>query len=153
MGGITSWVRLRGYPNTIVGFLQGGTLQDRSGVQRSRRFHEEFLGEMGPFERYFLSCPSFLLSHPFDSNTPPQKTDPENLLTMLHTWASGDVSNQSPYNGDFAAAMRAIKAQMLVLPGKTDLYFPYVFSLPFLLLLFFNLLSIPSPLLSSNKPH
>lgn len=50
--------------------------------------------------------------------------DPENLLTMLHTWASGDVSNQSPYNGDFAAAMRAIKAQMLVLPGKTDLYFP-----------------------------
>ncbi|KAF5873380.1 putative homoserine acetyltransferase family protein [Botrytis fragariae] len=50
--------------------------------------------------------------------------DPENLLTMLHTWASGDVSNQSPYNGDFAAAMGAIKAQMLVLPGKTDLYFP-----------------------------
>ncbi|TGO43521.1 hypothetical protein BOTNAR_3541g00010 [Botryotinia narcissicola] len=34
--------------------------------------------------------------------------DPENLLTMLHTWASGDVSNQSPYNGDFAAAMGAI---------------------------------------------
>ncbi|KAI9645848.1 hypothetical protein NHQ30_005283 [Ciborinia camelliae] len=50
--------------------------------------------------------------------------DPENLLTMLHTWQAGDVSAQSPYDGDFAAAMGAIKAQMLVLPGKTDLYFP-----------------------------
>ncbi|ESZ96935.1 homoserine acetyltransferase family protein [Sclerotinia borealis F-4128] len=50
--------------------------------------------------------------------------DPENLLTMLYTWQSGDVSAQSPYNGDFPAAMKAIKAQMLVLPGKTDLYFP-----------------------------
>ncbi|KAG4029079.1 hypothetical protein MFRU_017g00180 [Monilinia fructicola] len=50
--------------------------------------------------------------------------DPENLLTMLHTWQSGDVSAQSPYNGDFAAALQAIQAQTLVLPGQTDLYFP-----------------------------
>jgi len=45
---------------------------------------------------------------------------------MLYTWQSGDVSKQEPYNGDFKAAMRAIKAKSLVLPGKTDLYFPYV---------------------------
>ncbi|APA10168.1 hypothetical protein sscle_06g049380 [Sclerotinia sclerotiorum 1980 UF-70] len=50
--------------------------------------------------------------------------DPENLLTMLHTWSSGDVSNQTPYNGDFSAAMNTIEAKMLVLPCKTDLYFP-----------------------------
>ncbi|TVY26324.1 putative acyltransferase, partial [Lachnellula hyalina] len=50
--------------------------------------------------------------------------DPENLLVMLYTWQSGDVSNQEPYNGDFKAAMQGIKAKMLVLPGKTDLYFP-----------------------------
>lgn len=50
--------------------------------------------------------------------------DPENLLVMLHTWQSGDVSKQEPYNGDFEAAMGAIKAQTLVLPSKTDLYFP-----------------------------
>ncbi|TVY92283.1 hypothetical protein LAWI1_G002118, partial [Lachnellula willkommii] len=43
---------------------------------------------------------------------------------MLYTWQSGDVSNQEPYNGDFKAAMQGIKAKMLVLPGKTDLYFP-----------------------------
>ena len=42
---------------------------------------------------------------------------------MLYTWQSGDVSKQEPYNGDFEAAMKGIKAKTLVLPGKTDLYF------------------------------
>ncbi|KAG9239209.1 Alpha/Beta hydrolase protein [Amylocarpus encephaloides] len=50
--------------------------------------------------------------------------DPENLLVMLYTWQAGDCSKQEPYNGDFRTAMQAIKAKMLVLPGKTDLYFP-----------------------------
>lgn len=50
--------------------------------------------------------------------------DPENLLVMLQTWQSGDVSQQEPYNGDFEKAMAAIKAKTLVLPSKTDLYFP-----------------------------
>lgn len=71
---------------------------------------------------------------------------------MLHTWQSGDVSAQSPYNGDFAAAMGAIEAKMLVLPGKTDLYFPYVF-LHFLLSLFKGPFSpLITPLLSVHKP-
>lgn len=42
---------------------------------------------------------------------------------MLHTWQAGDCSAQEPYNGDFDAAMKGIKAKALVLPGKTDLYF------------------------------
>lgn len=50
-------------------------------------------------------------------------SDPENMLAMLYTWQSGDVSKQEPYNGDFEAAMKGIKAKTLVLPGKTDLYF------------------------------
>ncbi|KAK1477283.1 hypothetical protein CTAM01_15207 [Colletotrichum tamarilloi] len=50
--------------------------------------------------------------------------DPENLLVMIHTWQSADVSNQEPYNGDFKKAMASIKAKTLVLPSKTDLYFP-----------------------------
>lgn len=43
---------------------------------------------------------------------------------MLHTWQAGDSSAQEPYNGDFEKAMKGIKAKTLVLPGKTDLYFP-----------------------------
>ncbi|KAF4978330.1 hypothetical protein FZEAL_5270 [Fusarium zealandicum] len=50
--------------------------------------------------------------------------DPENLLVMLQTWQSGDVSKQEPYNGDFKKAMASIKAKTCVLPSKTDLYFP-----------------------------
>lgn len=57
------------------------------------------------------------------------------MLVMLYTWQAGDCSNQEPYNGDFDAAMKGIKAKTLVLPGKTDLYFPYVYDIhsgPFL---------------------
>ncbi|KAL4880210.1 Alpha/Beta hydrolase protein [Aspergillus karnatakaensis] len=50
--------------------------------------------------------------------------EPENLLAMLQTWQNGDVSKQEPYNGDLEKALAAIKAKTLVLPGKTDLYFP-----------------------------
>jgi homoserine O-acetyltransferase len=50
--------------------------------------------------------------------------EPENMLTMLHTWQSGDCSAQEPYGGDFGEAMKGIKAKALVLPGLTDLYFP-----------------------------
>jgi homoserine acetyltransferase len=45
------------------------------------------------------------------------------MLAMLYTWQSGDVSAQSPYNGDFSAAMQSIRAKALVLPCKTDMYF------------------------------
>ncbi|KAE8148262.1 Alpha/Beta hydrolase protein [Aspergillus avenaceus] len=50
--------------------------------------------------------------------------DPENLLVMLQTWQHANVGDQEPYNGDFEKAMASIKAKTLVLPGKTDLYFP-----------------------------
>jgi hypothetical protein len=50
--------------------------------------------------------------------------DPENMLVMAHTWQAGDCSNQEPYNGDFKKAMQGIKAKTLVMPAKTDLYFP-----------------------------
>jgi homoserine O-acetyltransferase len=46
------------------------------------------------------------------------------MLAMLWTWQAADVSKQEPYNGDFKAAMQAIKAKTLVAPCKTDLYFP-----------------------------
>ena len=58
---------------------------------------------------------------PFDADL---TEDPENLLVMLRTWQSGDCSLQEPYNGDFEKAMASIKAKTLVLPCKTDLYFP-----------------------------
>jgi len=50
--------------------------------------------------------------------------DPEDMLVMAHTWQAGDCSAQEPYGGDFNKAMQGIKAKALVMPAKTDLYFP-----------------------------
>jgi homoserine O-acetyltransferase len=53
-----------------------------------------------------------------------ERPDPENMLAMLQTWQSGDCSKQEPYNGNFELAMQSIKAKTLVMPARTDLYFP-----------------------------
>ena len=50
--------------------------------------------------------------------------DANNLLTMLWTWQHGDISDNDTYDGDFKAALGAIKAKAYVMPGQTDLYFP-----------------------------
>ena len=43
---------------------------------------------------------------------------------MLTTWRASDVSDTVVHGGDLAAALGAITAKTLVLPGRTDLYFP-----------------------------
>lgn len=50
--------------------------------------------------------------------------DANNLLAMAWTWQHGDISDNEIYNGDFIAALNAIKAKAYVMPGSTDLYFP-----------------------------
>lgn len=50
--------------------------------------------------------------------------DANNLLAMLWTWQHGDISANELYGGDLKAALGAIKARAIVMPGQTDLYFP-----------------------------
>jgi homoserine O-acetyltransferase/O-succinyltransferase len=50
--------------------------------------------------------------------------DANNLLSMLWTWQNGDISAHDRFQGDFAKALGAIKAQAIVMPSSTDLYFP-----------------------------
>lgn len=45
------------------------------------------------------------------------------LLAQLRTWYAGDISANDRFNGDLAAALRAITALVLLMPGETDLYF------------------------------
>ncbi|PPQ85287.1 hypothetical protein CVT25_010060 [Psilocybe cyanescens] len=49
--------------------------------------------------------------------------DANDLLTLLHTWQTGDVSRVRD-GGDLAQCLRGIKAKGLIMPSKTDLYFP-----------------------------
>ena len=46
-----------------------------------------------------------------------------NLYAQLRTWDAADISANPLYDGDLAAALRAIRARVLLLPGETDLYF------------------------------
>ncbi len=50
--------------------------------------------------------------------------DGNDLLAKLWTWQHGDISDNELYRGDFAKALGAIRARAIVVPCRTDLYFP-----------------------------
>ena len=50
--------------------------------------------------------------------------DANDLLAMLSTWQSADISANPLYDSDFQRALAAIKAKAIVMPCQTDLYFP-----------------------------
>jgi homoserine O-acetyltransferase len=45
------------------------------------------------------------------------------LYAQARTWLAGDISDNELYAGDLPAALRAISAKILLMPGETDLYF------------------------------
>ena len=49
--------------------------------------------------------------------------DANDLITLLHTWQSGDISKIRD-GGDLEKALKSITAKALIMPSKTDLYFP-----------------------------
>jgi homoserine O-acetyltransferase len=49
--------------------------------------------------------------------------DANDLLCKLWTWQHSDISNNALYNGDFKAALSAIKARTIVIVCDNDLYF------------------------------
>jgi homoserine O-acetyltransferase len=48
----------------------------------------------------------------------------EDLYAQACTWMASDISANELYVGDLVRALRAIRARVLLLPGRTDLYFP-----------------------------
>jgi homoserine O-acetyltransferase/O-succinyltransferase len=46
-----------------------------------------------------------------------------NLYAQARTWQEADISANDLYSGDLAKALNAITARVLLMPGKTDLYF------------------------------
>ena len=52
------------------------------------------------------------------------RIDANDLLAMLQTWKAADIADNERYAGDWAAALAAISCPAIVMPGRTDLYFP-----------------------------
>jgi homoserine O-acetyltransferase len=46
-----------------------------------------------------------------------------NLYAQALAWFHSDISDNAAYNGDLAQALQSIKAQLLLMPSETDLYF------------------------------
>ena len=51
------------------------------------------------------------------------RRDPSDLLAQLWTWQHGDISANERFHGDLPAALAAIRAKVLLMPGDHDLYF------------------------------
>ena len=51
------------------------------------------------------------------------RREANDLLGMLATWQSADISSNNRFDGDFDKALQSISARAIVMPGKTDLYF------------------------------
>jgi homoserine acetyltransferase len=45
------------------------------------------------------------------------------MIALLTTWQNGDISIVRD-GGDYEKALKSIKAKGLIMPSKTDLYFP-----------------------------
>ena len=43
---------------------------------------------------------------------------------MIRTWQNHDISRNSQYKNNYISALKNIKAQVLLMPGINDLYFP-----------------------------
>lgn len=63
--------------------------------------------------------------------------DANDLVTLVHTWQNGDVSKIRD-NGNLEACLSKIQAKGLIMPSKTDLYFPVSFVCVFSFMFFLN---------------
>lgn len=52
------------------------------------------------------------------------KKDANDLIHMIRTWQNHDISRNSKYKNNYISALKNIKAQVLLMPGINDLYFP-----------------------------
>ena len=50
--------------------------------------------------------------------------DANDLLAKINTWRSADIASHAKFDGSFKDAMRSITARTIVMPCKSDLYFP-----------------------------
>lgn len=50
--------------------------------------------------------------------------DANDVLQQISTWQNADISNNDRFAGSFLAALQAIEARTIVMPSRSDLYFP-----------------------------
>lgn len=79
-------------------------------------FRQELWRELGA-----KTLPEWL--HPPMGKAAHESWDPENLIVLARMWQAGDVGTVAG-DGDYRKALEGITAKVLVMPSKTDQYFP-----------------------------
>lgn len=89
-------------------------------IQASWSVSQAFYHRDIPYTFGYKSLEAYLV-HGWEANY--RKRDPHDLLTMIDTWLRCDISHNPTYQGDYQQALASIRAQTLVMPSTTDLYF------------------------------
>ena len=87
-----------------------------AGWAMSQAFYRERL-----YEHYDVSTIEEFLVQFWEANF--LRRDGNDLLAQLQIWARSDISANEMYSNDLQAALGAIRAHVIVMPGSTDLYF------------------------------
>ncbi|MGO4331043.1 hypothetical protein [Cupriavidus sp. M-11] len=87
-----------------------------AGWALSHAFYRDELWRAAGFE----SLEAFLAGT-WDSNF--ARRDANDLLAQLWTWQHGDISRCDAFGGDLDRSLAAIRADVLLMPGRTDAYF------------------------------
>lgn len=88
-----------------------------AGWAMSQAFYREGLHKLDGFEGL-----DEYLQGKWDNNF--AHMDANDLMAMIGTWQTMDVSNNERFNGNWELALRAITCRAIVMPSRTDLYFP-----------------------------
>lgn len=87
-----------------------------AGWALSQAFYRE-----GLYERFGVSSIEDYLVQFWEANF--LRRDANDLLAQLQIWARSDISANDIYRNDLRAALGAIQARSIIMPGESDLYF------------------------------
>ncbi|MDD9889187.1 MAG: alpha/beta fold hydrolase [Gammaproteobacteria bacterium] len=97
----------------LVGLAAGGTHWSAWGTSqewyRNREFEQLGLSSLEEVNTFFQNLFSNL--------------DANDYIWLANTWQNNNVGDTPGFNGDYAAALRSIKAKVLYMPCETDMYF------------------------------
>jgi homoserine O-acetyltransferase/O-succinyltransferase len=82
---------------------------------------QQFYRELGYHDLGYSSLEDFLVRY-WESIY--LGRDARNLVAMMRTWQEFDLSTNPELNGNYERAMRGITMPAVIMPGRTDLYFP-----------------------------
>jgi homoserine O-acetyltransferase len=85
-------------------------------------FSQAFLRQRLDIEALGFASLEDFITHFWEGNF--LTKDANNVLAMIWSWQHGDIAANPLYDGDFDLALAGIKAKAIVMPGRTDLYFP-----------------------------